>query len=102
MTKSLVVPETPCDTLIISRTPLTDGKRLSSTTLKVENSFHVKNRTLQLIAFSIFNSSLFHGEDYTEAFSEDKSRVRFLSFFFVSRSSSYELLKFRVSYRYRH
>ena len=81
MTNSLVVQETPCDTLIVSRTPLTVGQRLSSTTLKVENSFHARHRTSKLIVLSIFNSSLFHGEDYTEAFAEDKSRVRFLSFF---------------------
>jgi hypothetical protein len=39
--------------------------------LKVENFFHAKNRTLQLIALSIFNFPLFHAEDYTEAFPED-------------------------------
>ena len=82
MTNSLVVQETPCDTLIIGRTPLTDGQSLRSTTLKVENFLHARNRTSQLIALSIFNSSLFPGEDYKEAFAEDKSRVRFPSFFF--------------------
>jgi len=81
MTNSLVVQETPCDTLIISGSQLTDGKRLSLITLKVENSLHARNRTSQLIALSIFNSSVFHGENYTETFAEDKSRVRFLSFF---------------------